>query len=60
MHRIYITPSKSLLASEKDALAIADIIERKTGKRPQVTRARMDTNAKPDIYFCRLTPNYGE
>lgn len=58
MHRIYITPSKSLLASEKDALMIADIIERKTGKRPQVTKARTETNAKSDIYFCRLTPKY--
>ena len=60
MHRIYITPSKSLLASEKDALAIADIIERKTGHRPQVTEARTEENKKPDIYFCRLTPKYGE
>lgn len=49
-----------MLASEKDAIAIADIIERKTGHRPQVTEERTEANAKPDIYFCRLTPNYGE
>ena len=58
MHRIYITQSKSLLVSEKDALAIADIIDCKTGKRPQITKARTETNAKPDIYFCRLKPKY--
>ena len=49
-----------MLVSEKDALKIANIIERKTGQRPQATEARTEPNAKPDIYFCRLTPNYGE
>lgn len=59
MKRIAIN-GKFLLMINEHAERLADIIEKRTGHRPQVTEARTEANTKPDIYFCRLNPKYGE
>lgn len=52
MIRLYIDGKKSLVMNEKDALQLADIIERKTGERPKIERVQ-EINAKPQIYFTK-------
>lgn len=52
MIRLYIDSKKSLVMNEKDALQLADIIERKTGERPKIEKVQ-EINAKPQIYFTK-------
>lgn len=52
MIRLYIDGKKSLVMNEKDALQLADIIERKTGERPKIEKVQ-EINAKPQIYFTK-------
>lgn len=52
MYTIYLKNNKTLQASEKDALALMEIIEKKTGDKPQIKKADKE-NTKPDFYFAR-------
>lgn len=52
MYTIYLKNNKTLQASEKDALALMEIIEKKTGDKPQIKKADKE-NTKPDFYFVR-------
>ena len=51
-HTIYLKNNKTLQASEKDALELMEIIEKKTGDKPQIKKADKE-ETKPDFYFVR-------
>lgn len=59
MFRLYITQNKTLLfATIEEAKRFADIIEKRTGHRPNITTAR-NFDSQPDVSFGMVKPNYG-
>ena len=57
MKRITIN-GKYLLMLNEHAEKLADIIEKRTGHRPNITTAR-NFDSQPNVYFGMVKPNYG-
>ena len=57
MKRIAIN-SKYLLMLNEHAEKLADIIEARTGHRPNITTAR-NYDSQPNVSFGMVKPNYG-
>ena len=51
MIKLYIDETKTLTASKKDGLKLAEIITRKTGKNPKIEELPEKGTKKADVYF---------
>lgn len=58
MKRIAIN-GKFLLMINEHAERLADIIEKRTGHRPNITTARTE-DSQPDVTFGIIKPKYGD
>jgi hypothetical protein len=58
MKRIAIN-GKFLLMINEHAERLADIIEKRTGHRPNITTAR-NFDSQPNVSFGIIKPNYGD
>ena len=58
MIKLYIDEEKTLTASKKDGLKLAEIITRKTGKNPKIEEQPEKGTKKADVYFINEGSRY--
>ena len=58
MIKLYIDEAKTLTASKKDGLKLAEIITRKTGKNPKIEELPEKGTKKADVYFINEESRY--
>ena len=58
MIKLYIEEAKTLTASKKDGLKVAEIITRKTGKKPEIEELTEKGTKKADVYFINEGSRY--
>ena len=58
MIKLYIDEAKTLSASKKDGLKLAEIITRKTGKNPKIEELPEKGTKKADVYFINEGSRY--
>ena len=58
MIKLYIEETKTLTASKKDGLKVAEIITRKTGKNPKIEDLPEKGTKKADVYFMNEGSRY--
>ena len=58
MIKLYIDEEKTLTASKKDGLKLAEIITRKTGNNPKIEELPEKGTKKADVYFINEGSRY--
>lgn len=58
MIKLYIDEAKTLTASKKDGLKLAEIITRKTGTNPKIEELPEKGTKKADVYFINEGSRY--
>ena len=58
MIKLYIDETKTLTASKKDGLKLAEIITCKTGKKPKIEELPEKGTKKADVYFVNEGSQY--
>ena len=58
MIKLYIDEEKTLTASKKDGLKLAEIITRKTGNNPKIEELPKKGTKKADVYFINEGSRY--